>query len=124
MGLRLIVRQREREHAALSVQAGLSSTAIRDIVRGNSKSPRIGTARALARVLGYSIEEIIEIGENGALPDKDPDDLDLPPTARGFYRARGFGEDDLDAVADFIEYRAQRKGLPLRPRKPGGPDGT
>jgi transcriptional regulator with XRE-family HTH domain len=117
-GLRLIVSRREREHAALSVKAGLSNTAIRDIVRGASKSPKIGTAQALAKVLGYSIEEIIEIGETGILPDeRSVDDLDLPPAMRGYYRARGFGEDDLNAVADFIEFRAQKKGLPTRPRK-------
>ncbi|RYE12839.1 MAG: XRE family transcriptional regulator [Rickettsiales bacterium] len=46
---------------SLSVAAGLNETAIRDIIKGRVKNPRIDTLQKIAKVLNCSIGDLLGI---------------------------------------------------------------
>jgi len=74
-GLRKIMEAQNIKAAPLSEAAGLGASAVRDLFRKGS-SPKVSTAIALAKQLGRTVDEIIQVGLNEA-----PDDLRTNITA-------------------------------------------
>jgi transcriptional regulator with XRE-family HTH domain len=55
---------------SLARKAGLNETAVRDILQGRSRSPRIDTLEAIARALSCTVHELTGHGEGPPHPDK------------------------------------------------------
>lgn len=51
-----ILRQRRMSMRALSLKAGLEESAVKQILYGKSKNPRLDTLKKIARVLGCSLD--------------------------------------------------------------------
>lgn len=64
-GLRQIFEVRpELTPSAVSVAAGLDNSTLRKLLNGSNSSPRIDTAKRIADAMGYSLSDIIAIGEH------------------------------------------------------------
>ena len=55
---------------SLARHAGLNETAVRDILKGRSRSPRIDTLEALSRALSCTVQELTGHGDAPERPDK------------------------------------------------------
>lgn len=104
-GLQAVIASRNLKPAPLSVQAGLSDSAIRDMVRKGG-SPKLSTAQAIANVLGMTIDDIIAAGGGptrvSSLPAI-PTGTDLVPIY-GVHASAGYGalvhdEEIVDTLA-------------------------
>lgn len=69
--LRALVNAHEKSAKALSLEAKLGETAIKDILSGKSKRPQMDTVSAIARVLGQPLSAFVS----------EVEDLDLPQPA-------------------------------------------
>lgn len=78
-GLKIITDAEGVKMKPLSEAAGMSETGVKDLIRYGS-SPKVANAYALARQLGRTVDEIIEIGMSGDLS---------PPTARASVAVAG-----------------------------------
>lgn len=56
--LRALIESRGKSMGEVSERAGLSRTAIRDIMNGRAKSPGIDTLQAIAKALNVSLPEL------------------------------------------------------------------
>jgi phage repressor protein C with HTH and peptisase S24 domain len=64
---------------AVAVEAGLGPTAVRDILKGRASNPKATTLRALARVLGVSVEYLMGVPHSSPLaPEPFPRTNALP----------------------------------------------
>lgn len=70
--LRAAIHRSGKSAREVSLEAGLSDTAVRDILNGKSRSPRVGTMREVARVLGITLQDLRFL-ETSAEPT--PDDF-------------------------------------------------
>jgi len=61
---------------SLARNAGLNETAVRDILKGRSRSPRIDTLEALARTLGCSVVDLTG-GRDAPKPQAKTDSIDV-----------------------------------------------
>lgn len=61
-----LIKESGRSMGDLSESAGLSRTAIRDIMNGRSKSPGIDTLQAIAVTLNVSLPEIFQRPQSAA----------------------------------------------------------
>lgn len=69
-GLRVLLsRKGAPQPAVLSRQAGLSDSAIRKLLAGNAKSPKLSTALSIAQALGMNVEDIVALAD-GELPPR------------------------------------------------------
>lgn len=66
--LRKRMRAQKLDMKTLSLKAGLSETAVRDIFRGRSKSPRTQTVEALAETLNCNTSDLLTPSELPASP--------------------------------------------------------
>lgn len=63
-GLRVLLsRKGAPQPAVLSRQAGLSDSAIRKLLAGDAKSPKLSTALAIAHALGMNVEDIVALSD-------------------------------------------------------------
>lgn len=62
-GLKIAMCRLNLKASPLALEAGLSVSAIRDLVRYNS-SPKVSTAMAIAAAIGMSVDELIEMGSD------------------------------------------------------------
>ena len=65
-GLQKIMEAEDIKAAPLSEAAGLGTSAVRDIFR-KTGSPKLSTAAAIARELGRTVDEIMQIGRQASL---------------------------------------------------------
>ena len=69
-GLRQIFDARpDLKPATVAVAAGLDNSTLRKLLAGSNASPRVDTAQKIATAMGYSLSDIIAIGEH---PDARP----------------------------------------------------
>jgi transcriptional regulator with XRE-family HTH domain len=61
--LRRRMEANEFNQKSLARAAQLNETAVRDILKGRSKNPRVDTLQAIAKVLGCTVNDLI--GETG-----------------------------------------------------------
>lgn len=75
--LKVILADQDLSISELERRAGLKPSAVRNILSGQSKNPTAETLLALARTLGCSIEELLdvksEIKESNSRPEGRPD---------------------------------------------------
>ena len=63
-GLRQIFEARtDITPASVSVAAGLDNSTIRKLLSGSNASPKVETAQRIAKAMGYSLTDVIRIGE-------------------------------------------------------------
>ncbi len=65
-GLQIVMEAEGIKMKPLSVAAGMGESGVRDLIR-NESSPKVANAYALARELGRTVDEIIQIGMTGDL---------------------------------------------------------
>lgn len=64
-GLRLIFDARpDLVPAAVSTAAGLDNSTVRKLLNGSNASPRVGTAKRIAKAMGFDLADVISIGEH------------------------------------------------------------
>ena len=65
LGLRLmtLLHQQQKSVYALAKQAGVPVHTVQRICKGEGKQPSVWTIAALARVLGVSMDELVELHE-------------------------------------------------------------
>jgi DNA-binding Xre family transcriptional regulator len=66
-----LLRAKGREAKEVSVAAGLSETACRDILNGRSRAPRHSTLEAIAAELGVAVYELLSVDAPPAAPRAD-----------------------------------------------------
>lgn len=67
-GLKIIMDAEGWKMKPLSEAAGMGESGIRDLFRYSS-APKVSNAYAISRVLGRTVDEIIQIGQSGQLSD-------------------------------------------------------
>lgn len=64
-GLRIIFEARpDLTPATVSVAAGLDNSTIRKLLSGSNSSPKVETAKRIANAMGYSLTDVVRIGEH------------------------------------------------------------
>jgi len=97
---------------SLARQAGLNETAIRDILKGRSRSPRINTLEAIARVLDCSVPQLTG-GREAPKPQAKTDRIDVI----GAVEANAASESLARPVDDWYQVELPKdRRYPDRPR--------
>lgn len=65
-GLKIIVDDEHHKMKPLSLRAGMAETGVRDLFR-NDSAPKVNNAHELAKALGRTVDEIIQIGNTGVI---------------------------------------------------------